>query len=165
MRKQDWDLYLAAAIDGIVPYYTEGVENVAWVVGALSGDGSQSKESNHLYLNAYDKASGNTATRSYVTDALIDLTNVKTLYIDWESTGTSTAQNRCFFVVSSDKTGEYSVQTLGLEIQNTFSRTISSLDVSSLTGQHYIRVHSRDNSGTANQANSIIKVYRVWGEE
>jgi len=145
----------------ITPYYTLGTENVAWVEGVITATGSQSKEAGDLYLMAEDAVAS--AERAYVTDDTMYLTNIKTLYIDWENTGMSTPVNLSGFVVSPLKIGTVNQYTSRLFKTSTFGRLVEALDVSALSGVFYIRVNARDNFATGARK-SEIRVFRVWGE-
>lgn len=137
-----------ATISGSHYYYDEGEYEDDWVVGYSTGAGSQSKESDHLYLLADYVASS--AERTYVLDSAVNLTNVDTLYVDWENID----GDYVYLVVSTDKTSHYNVydyrygHTVG-----GFSRETNSLDVSGASGNYYIRVHAR---GTFNDAELLV---------
>lgn len=100
------------------------------------------------------------AWKTYVTDIAVDLTNIQTLYVDWENIGIS----RSYFNISTDKMGSWSARDAGVTITTSgFSRTVNTVDVSNLLGNYYIRFHAVDiNNTTPN--NSELLVYKVWGE-
>ncbi|MDO7787112.1 hypothetical protein [Desulforamulus aquiferis] len=154
-------------LSSIVPLYTEGVENVLWVPGYAQDAGVQSKESNHLYIEGAVANLFNTqGERAYVTDALIDLTHINTLYIDWEKTATPYeiyANTYGTFVVSTNKMGDRETRTAWFTDRGVWSRRINTINVSSLSGHYYIRVHARTGASLEDYP-SKVKVYKVWGE-
>lgn len=155
----------AAAIN----YYNNGVENNPVEVGYSytgSGSGSQSKGASYLNLatNGYsggDDSANPATTRSYQFSA--DLTNIAMLKIDWEgSDGTDPIHPQFALQVVNDtqKTLAFLNYTASVGINTTFSRTVSVLNVSSLSGTYTIRVICR----SINARNNTAKVYRIWGE-
>ena len=149
----------------ITPYYTDGVENVAWVKGRDTNDGEQiitkaEKQAGNLYLLA--QQSDGKPEIAYVTDALVDLTGINTLYIDWENTG-SAINHYSYFIASTNKTGDRATFNARFINNFKFVRSVSSLDVGALMGNYYIRMHVKDNDATAT-AKSELKIYRIWGE-
>lgn len=143
---------------GLYPLYSEGTENVAWVVGYSSGTGTQSKNSDHLYLKGGTVDFG-TDERSYVTEGKVSLANISTLYVDWENTGVDTANHMAYvtLAVHNVKTESESEGAARLFPNMPFNRKIDGLDVSNFTGDYYIGVHA--------YRRGELKVYRVWGEE
>jgi hypothetical protein len=150
-------------------YYTNGTQNVAWTTGySLGSFGFVSFGSSSIFVYA-GSSSGESTTnqRTARTTNTVDLTNISTLYIDWQGITSSPATlQTANFIVSTSSTGTFS--TFNARTQVIFSsfggdRRTSSLDVSGLTGNYFIRVHSRDGSSTFGRWNEII-VYRVWGE-
>ena len=141
--------------------YNEGTHEDDWVEGFSINSGSQSKQSNHLYLHAED-ASGS-AERVYVTDATVNLTNYGSLKIEWENTGDSKDENVSALCVSTGKTNWYNTYNARILEKQDFGKKTSTLDISGMSGDYYIRVHTRDLAGTATKAE--LKVYKVWLEE
>ena len=147
-------------------FYNAGYENKpktgGWVATDLEGNpqGSQSKESGYLYLDARNGTQNENNSRGYTTDIKIDLTNLTTLYIDWENIGTASA-NMSSLEAASVKNPRTSYSTWVYQHYN-FTRKISSIDVSTLNGLYYIRVHALAyGEGTWS---SKLKVYKIWGE-
>lgn len=143
-------------------YYTNGVEDATWVEGySFSASGSVSKNADHLYIKAGNESG--TSARTYVTDLSVDLTNIKTLYIEWENIGIASNSNNSYLIASTDKIGTTATYNARFHKYNRFVKRIDALDVSALTGNYFVRVHATDTNSTAD-ATSEIKVYRVWGE-
>jgi hypothetical protein len=151
------------AEDGLV-YYDEGEEFVSvtggWVAGASQSTGSQAKNADNLYLTAGNASA--IAYRTYVTDNEIDLTNINSLKIEWANTGASSTANQSRFYVHTNKNDiEHTVR---LQKTNTFGRITDTIDVSSLSGNYYVKVSAID-APTNALATSTISVYKIWGEE
>jgi hypothetical protein len=150
-------------------YYTNGTQNVPWTTGFSTGSfGSVLFLSSFIYVAAGDSGGESTINeRTARTTNAVDLTNISTLYIDWEGLTSSPATSQTAnFIVSTSSTASFT--TFNARAQVIFSafsgdRRITSLDVSGLTGTYFIRVHSRDGSSTFGRWNTI-NVYRVWGE-
>jgi uncharacterized repeat protein (TIGR02543 family) len=132
-----------------------------WTFGYIEGSGYYSKDNNYLYLTAGDY--GAFAERSYVTDYLIDLTCINSIVIDWSNTGDDYDSNMSYLVISSSsKHGNYDTDAdARLEKNKNFDRSTDTLNVSSLSGSYYIRVHARDNNSFQSGDNSRISVYSI----
>ena len=141
---------------GVTYLYNEGVENVAWVTGYSAGTtgNTQSKEATYLHLEALS-----IGQRTYVTDAVVDLTSISTIWVDWVNTGDA-GMYSCL-VASTNKTASYTTYNARTLVTGAFVRGTNSLDVSGLSGNHYIRVHA---SGVVGFIYSKIKAYKVWLE-
>jgi hypothetical protein len=140
-----------------VGYLYPDAYNPIWVNGYSEGDGSQYLYTDSMYLNA-DQVRG-TAERTFVTDNPVDLTCINTIAIDWENIGFNGENNRSYLVVSaSSKFGRYNNNDKYLERIRPFTRRIDTLDVSTLTGTYYIRVHALDDGW---DGRSTINVYSI----
>lgn len=149
-------------------YYNNGTQNVAWTTGYSIGSfGSVFYLSNSIYVAAGD--SGGEASvneRTARTTNTVNLTNINTLYIDWEGITSAPATSQTAnFIVSTSSTGSFN--TFNARAQVIFSsfsgdRRTTSLNVSGLTGNYFIRIHSRDGSSTFGRWN-YFNVYKVWG--
>ena len=116
-------------------------------------------EADHLYLLV--ERDGGSAEIAWVTDITVDLTYINKLYIDWENIGLDSINANASFIASTNKDVFYNTFDARLLLTNNFSRRVSELDVSMLSGNLYIRVHGRDISVAPIKVE--IKVYRVWG--
>ena len=103
---------------------------------------------------------GNLSEISFSTTEAIDLTDINTLYIDWENTGSTTSvNNQSYFIAGSIKDDNHNSFSSRLTLNQSFARRLSALDVSSLQGEYYIRVHSRNSAFVKSE----VKIYRVFG--
>lgn len=141
-------------------FYTEGVEDVAWITGYSLGTGSQNKESNHLYLCPYDIAGD--AERTYVTSSTIDWSNLDTLYVDWANNGSGTSNIESHCIVDDQQMqGSFWYNSRNLNY-GTFSRQTESQSVSTITGSEYLRVHARDdNPGDSGEYPELL-IYNLY---
>ncbi|MBA7578351.1 hypothetical protein ES708_20213 [subsurface metagenome] len=149
-------------LSGISPkpkkyYYTEGVENVSWVVGYSEGGGSQSKESDHLYIYAA-RINDEFCYRTYVTDLAINMTSIDTLYFDFETIGVVHLIELGMGGVKMDKgfTTSYRITT------DSKARGVVSLDVSAYSGNYYIKLQAYTWSPT--YPSSKANIYNVYAE-
>ena len=148
-------------------YYWEGEEfssaTGGWVTGIVGSEASLSKESDHLFASANGQnADFEQRMALWVTDNLIDLTEINILYIEWENTGDTVDSNRSYFIAGGTKNGNTGSFDVRLEKLNTFNKTIETIDVSALTGNYYIRCGCRDSSSVVN-SNAQVKIYKIYG--
>ena len=137
--------------------YNGSTYNPIWVNGYSIGDGSQYLYTDSIYLNADHVRE--TSERSYVTDNPVDLTCINSIVIDWENIGWDGENNKSYLVVSaSSKFGSYNNNDINLERIKSFTRRIDTIDVSTLTGTYYIRIHAIDDGWSGR---STINVYSV----
>ena len=146
--------------------YNEGANADDWKTGIdyPSGDFTeQSKESDHLYLYAKtDSMTSQNTDIAYSTTIPIDLTCINSIVIDWENTGSDSDSNHSHLVVASSYNDWYYNSTKQFSKQSSFLRKtneLDKLDVSDLTGTHYIRVHAQVDAGS--NCESVIKVYSI----
>lgn len=130
----------------LVQYYTEGVQNVSWTI--LAGAPCYF-ESNRVYMTGNADSDG-----SIYTTNTVDLTNIKTIYFDWESNNA----NMAAFTFRVD----FPNFSNAVNYKNiiAFTRTVNSIDVSSLTGEYILRISLQAKSGKS----TLGYVYKVWGE-
>jgi hypothetical protein len=116
--------------------YKEGENSDKWVRG-YSTYGSYSniiKNADNIQVSASDWEYG------------VDLTSINSIEIDWRGTLTGSFGNAAL-VVSTNKIaslGTYNARILKTNVS--FSRLIETLNVSGLSGEYYIRVHSATGS-------------------
>jgi hypothetical protein len=145
-------------------YYTNGTQNVPWTTGFTSGtDGSIFFEASNVVISAgYEYANSTTNERTIVTLNTINLTNINTLYVDWECYVTGGPGQLSYLIASSSQVGANSVFNARVSASGSRSRQTTSLNVSGLSGNYYIRIHQRDGSTNLFNGSSLI-VYNVWG--
>jgi hypothetical protein len=142
-------------------FYKDGDECVAvtggWSQGYSAGTGTKTytEEATDLKLYAAD------ALIDGATANAIDLTNVTTLSIDWETTTGQNATGRAQLLVKPTRLGAYdSVETK--EVIGVFTRKTDVLDVSALAGSYYVAVRAQ--GGNAQADISSLKAYNIWAE-
>lgn len=151
---------LTVSITEIPLLYNEGLYEDKWVEGWSGGAGSQSKESDHLYL--YAGGESGVHERTWVTDELVNLTGIAAVKIDWQGLG-CVVDTECALVASTEKIQDYECWDAQLSRSDgTWARTIQTLDVSALSGLYYIRIHAFIDTGTGEAAE--LKVFAVWLE-
>jgi hypothetical protein len=142
-------------------YYTNGTQNVAWTTGYSTGSTGSTSTSGSLYLTT--GLSGTQVNeRTLRTTNTVDLTNISTLYFEAAITTTGNAQ-QFNFIVSTSSTGSSSTYNARTQVTAGFGDTQTyTIDVSGLSGNYYIRIHSRDGS-TATFNGNEGDVFNVWG--
>ena len=138
-----------------VYHYNAGDEKTGWIEGYSAGSGAQHKFEKNLYLSAET----DDAERTYATAAAVDLSNVERIHIDWQETGSSPGHIESYFVAARSRGDDHSQYDAGVKIDGNFARTSHSVDVSGLTGDYYIRIHTRHTHPA--QHNSELRVFRV----
>ncbi len=146
---------LLSPVSGQQFLYNYGTENFAWQAGSSAGTGGQNKEPDHLYLYATQ----NGARRTYVTTNQVNLTNVDYIHVKWLNEGGNDTDVRSYIVASTDQNGAQTVFNRRYERQRGFGMRTDVLDVSGLTGNHYIRLHANRNAAGGD---SFLRVYQVW---
>lgn len=114
------------------------------------------KDVDHVNVNLV--YSGGVANYGLVTAGKIDLTNISTLYIDWEQT-TNNASSRVAFVASVSQNQPYNINNAIVTKYGKTNRQITKLDVSGLTGEYNIRVHGYSNNSTGEINYNIYQIY------
>jgi len=135
----------------ILPLYIAGVEYVPWVQGFASG-GSASKASGYLNI----VSSSSTFDVAIVTDFAIDLTSINRIWVESQEFGSTTGL--AFLIASMQKNGDQNTfdARTGVSTQNSIQRAV--LDVSSLSGNYYIRIHR---TATASSGTRDFRIFRV----
>lgn len=137
--------------------YWAGQEEVNFVPGYELGNGTRSKEANRLHLYVSDWTT--LAERTYVTNTPVNLDGIKAIGIEWEQTQYSHSMRA--LCVSTDKEGDLTIYSTRLIDYGNANRRLDRLDVSTLSGSYYIRVHAKDHvDGEASDLN--LYVYRIF---
>jgi|GEM_PF-2388056 len=137
--------------------YNRGLFADEWIPGFSEGGRSQSRQADHLYLLASQRAGG--AERTYVTRQRVNLTNVREIRIEWENTGARPIHNKSYLVVSTSRDGRHDISDADLEEVSRFDRS-DTLNVRGLTGDFFIRVHARENHASQNRW-SELRVFSI----
>lgn len=144
-----------------VPFYNLGTENLPYVAGYSNGQGSISKQPDHLYVYAGGGATTD-SQKTYVSNIAVSLLNINTIYIDWKSEGVGQEPNiTVALCISTVKNGVFGTYNATIYKKGAFARTVDSVNVSSLTGSYYLRIHA---AIAWNDSTSLIRVYKIWGQ-
>lgn len=147
-----------------VNYYTEGTENVEWVEAYSTGDetyGTQSKESDHLYIEIFAKT-GIAINRTYATKDPVDVTSLKQIEINMRTSEIVACAIRFGVAVARDTSNSSSNYVVKADVSAKPSGYTSIMDVSELTGEYYIRMCLMNASSTASRPGQL-RVYNVRG--
>lgn len=90
----------------------------------------------------------------------IDLTDISTIYIDWEYLRTYGSSNYCSATFGIKTTWDTTIFTASAYRQYGFSRVTDSINVSSRTGEWYLELRSLNNRSGYERT---LNVYRIWG--
>ncbi len=135
--------------------YDKDTIEFEWNIGEDSTAGSWEREETCLWF--LTRARSSTTYYSIVTTDTVDLTGVNKIWLRWACIG---ANNNIYFNVSTikmDNFHEYDAQILEDQF---FSMREEYLDVSGLTGNHYLRFHLRTRDDKFNG----ILLERIWLE-
>lgn len=137
--------------------YDEGTGEADWEQGYSEEIGSQSKNADHLYLEATGDQS--LAEQTWVTTPTYDMSNYSRVEIEWENTGEDGSTNDSYLVVSDDQSGDHSTAVLAsMDRTGTFGRTTEMLNVENVSTSAYIRVHV---TGLQGQEIGELLTYKV----
>lgn len=136
--------------------YREGEKDVAWVSSAIAGSVYFSDYS--ACLRVYMNDNNQNKDGAWVTDAPIDLTPYARAYIAWDNDGdVHSSYNYSYFIASPNKLGAYNDYAVRKAVANRFRHPSDSrvdyIDVSGLSGEHYLRVHARSPSNIESYVN------------
>lgn len=136
--------------------YNAGLEPTPWVAGVGGGR----KEWCYLYMFG-NASSSNPANVSYVTDTTVNLSGVSKVKIRWRNGGMISNNNKSYLIVSTSKLGDIYTYDARLEKSSRFNLTEDELEVSSLNGSYFIRVHAWN--VTPNE-NTNVEAVQIWLE-
>ena len=151
--------------------YAYGTEYVSMMKGydyvAYGGSNIYTEGAGSITLTA--RYYGEFAEVATSTGVTVDLTDYKTLWVDWAAGNPNGGVGVYALVVHSSfgnsletYTARYSAQLTGTSGTPVYlDRCTNSLDVSALSGNHYISVHSRKSTGGWWDS-MAVEVYRIW---
>ncbi len=135
-------------------YYDYGTEYYSWITGDTREAGSQSKESDHLYMSLVAKTGA--SARAWETSVKVDLSDIATLKLARER---SANHHVTRFGISNNRGGDEWDFVARVDVGA--GAGTDSLDVSSYSTSYYIKIHLYDGS----LAGPWLKSYKVWGED
>ncbi len=162
--------------DGVL--YHNGTEHTSFVQGYFWDNNAYNviakeleKRDDHLFMHAaavresfwfWQNTNGRVEV-AWVTDQPVDLTGFSRVYVEWMNDGSSNSSNYSSLVASTNQMGGESVYNTRHRSTAAFARRVNFMNVSSLNGLYYIRIHARDDDN-ANARRSRLSVYRIWLE-
>lgn len=131
--------------------------------GLLQGSKSYYQvQTDHIELHAEREESGISARVSTVTISKKDLTNINTVKIEWSHDTNTNNHTEAHIIVSTEQMANQLTYDARYFYTGAFIQRIDTVDVSTLSGEFYIRAHANVSS-TANISDfSNVKVYRIW---
>lgn len=91
---------------------------------------------------------------------IIDVTDLTTIYIDWEYLRTYGSSNYCYAKLGLGSSLDTSFLSPNVQENYGFSRKISSLNVSSYSGSYYLIIISSNNRTDYQRT---LNIYKIWG--
>lgn len=155
-----------------IHYYWEGDEfesiTGGWVLGYQTASGTNTKNLDNLQMTA-GVGSASLSERAYTTDIAVNLTDISKIKIEWEANiayGAS-SNDGVSLNISTSKSESHGVFNARLYKQASFSKMVDSVDVSGLSGVHYVRVHAVAGATFSGQDYAVnnLQIYKVWGEK
>ncbi|MGE5455600.1 MAG: immunoglobulin-like domain-containing protein [Ignavibacteriales bacterium] len=144
--------------------YNEGVNSSAWVVGSATSSAyvtvTRTKEATDLLTTVSSSDDYTVGSATWVTDNPVDLTDYSTLKIDSSQSGSCNYMN---LIISASKTVAQPDEpkiTINCGTYPSGSRNITSLDISSMNGNFYIKYVLN----VRGLENGTTKLYKVWLE-
>lgn len=154
---------LTTVPSSLVPLYYEGNEpqpSLAFEQGSVNTGASTNKNNNTLTCQA--SRASNQSQGSMVSSIAFNLTGISTIIVDWQNSGTGNNNNKSGIAATTSKTHDpWSTSAAHLSKQNSFSRRDEELDVSGLTGNHFIQIYARDNDTGKTARTSTLNVYSI----
>ena len=126
--------------------------------GTYTGNGFRVEEDRLNILMNYSVPNVQTAG---VMDSPVDLTDVENVYVDYEVPSASSGF-RSRFVIDRRKQGHIDNRDVSVTFLGKVTRRIIKVDVSDLTGFHYIRMHGY---GTDSTGHGNFNVYQIFTDE
>ena len=145
-------------------YYSLGNEYAARTGGyditySYRGTTTLAKNAESMVITAYES---NNAIGYCCNLIAIDVTNISTIYIDWEATIRSSKDGVNFGVAAANTNNSF-LKSVGSTAAS-FLRTVTSLDVSSVSGNVYLKIHVA-NSTESSAGDCVVTVYQIYGEK
>lgn len=146
-----------------VRYYSLGNEFTVRTGGysvtyTLRGTVTLTKNADNMVITALESNDGYGGCCNGIA---IDVTDIDTLYIDWLATIPSTND---FVRFGLDDSISDNAFLTNIEKTASFSRQVSSVNVSGISGTKYIKILV-GNSTSASSGNDVITIYRISGEK
>ena len=150
--------------------YTSGTEDVSWVKGIDSQTGSGFGSSANTYteggsyitLAIYNEPTGFiTSNLATVTNATVDITGYKRVYVDWEAI----KEGVYALIVDDTKLGDIDDFEAKATYGSGTTRKITALAINALTGSKHIRINSRATTPSGDIDDFEIRIHRVWLEK
>ena len=139
--------------------YNEGEFEEDWIEGLSNGEGSQSKEDDHLRTFAVGT---DMATRTWVSDFLVDVTDWDTLVVDWDINHTSDNELGAVGIsVLENQQDDRPDEVAGLRINDEQPRQENALDISDIEGEYYISTYAQDTTSDERESENLTYSLRV----
>jgi hypothetical protein len=142
--------------------YQQGETFQEWVEGYSTGVGSTDYNSDHLYIEVIGSSTKN-SRRTLVLAEPLDLTHLKTINIDYELDEQTSGYGFAYLNISPNQMTDRN-DYVASKYQSNEIREIISINVSGLSGLHYIKLQMEDTISSSTSYKTVLKVFDVWGE-
>jgi hypothetical protein len=161
--------YGIAPVKVVLNLYTEGTEDVSWVKGiddvtgvGTVGGGTLTEGGSFATLSINNEPTGFMTTEiAYVTNEEQSVDGYTNVYVDWEAI----LEGSYALIVDDTKNGDFN----DFEAKATYGagtgRKTTSLSISALSGDKFIRVNARAITIGPDTETQEIRIHRVWLEE
>jgi hypothetical protein len=162
--------YGIAPVKAVLNLYTNGTENVSWVKGIdeVSGFGlgtntrtlTEGEDYATLQISS-EPVTGATNELAYVTNEHQSVNAYTNVYVDWESI----TEGSYALIVDNTKNGDFDDFEARATYGTGTGRKTTSLSLSGLSGNKFIRVNSITDVIAPDTADTTIRIHRVWFEQ
>ena len=161
--------YGIAPVKVVLNLYTEGTEDVSWVKGiddvtgvGTVGGGDLVEGASFATLSINNEPTGFMTTEiAYVTDEHQSVNDYTNVYVDWEAI----TEGSYALIVDNTKNGDFDDFEARATYGTGTGRKTTSLSLSGLSGNKFIRVNSITDVIAPDTADTTIRIHRVWFEQ
>jgi hypothetical protein len=161
--------YGIAPVKVVLNLYTEGTEDVSWVKGiddvtgaGTVGGGTLTEGASFATLSINNEPTGFMTTEiAYVTNEHQSVNDYTNVYVDWEAI----LEGSYALIVDNTKNGDFDDFEAKATYGTGTGRKTTSLSISALSGNKFIRVNARATTLGPDTETQEIRIHRVWFEE
>ena len=131
------------------------------IIEGFSDNSSHNFTKNADNLELFSISGSNRTGINFIYDQILDFSNIKTIEVEWmQSQSGQSNLARSFIIASPNRIDSHTDGDIyaSNEYSGTWSRRLNSLDVSSITGEGYIKIHTRK-STSLNGESTTSKTY------
>jgi hypothetical protein len=161
--------YGIAPVKEVLNLYTEGTEDVSWVKGiddvtgvGTVGGGDLVEGASFATLSINNEPTAFMTTEiAYVTNEHQSVNDYTNVYVDWEAI----LEGSYALIVDNTKDGDFDDFEAKATYGTGTGRKTTSLSISALSGNKFIRVNARAITTGPDTETQEIRIHRVWFEQ